>query len=79
MTSVAASGTGGITISGSPITSTGTITVGLNLSTAINGLGEGTSPAQMNDYVVIQYAGGGTTTTTYHRRKLSNILTKIKI
>lgn len=79
VTSVGASGSGGITISGSPVTSSGTIAIGLNLSTAINGLGEGTSPAQMNDYVVVQYAGGGTTTTTYHRRKLSNILTKSNI
>ena len=79
VTSVAASGSGGITISGSPITSSGTIAVGLNLSTAINGLGEGASPATMNDYAVVQYAGGGTTTTTYHRRKLSNILTKANI
>lgn len=73
VTSVAASGSGGISISGSPITTSGTITIGLNLSTAINGLGEGTSAAQRNDYAVVQYAGGGTTTTTYHRRKLSNI------
>ena len=79
VTSIAASGTGGISISGSPITSTGTITIGLNLSTAINSLGEGSSPATMNDYAVVQYAGGGTTTTTYHRRKLSNILTKSNI
>lgn len=74
VTSVAASGSGGITISGSPITTSGTITVGLNLSTAINGLGEGTSPATLNDYAVVQYAGGGTTTTTYHRRKLTNLI-----
>lgn len=74
VTSVAASGSGGITISGSPITSSGTITIGLNLSTAINGLGESTSPATINDYAVVQYAGGGTTTTTYHRRKLSNLI-----
>ena len=74
VTSVAASGSGGITISGSPITSSGTITIGLNLSTAINGLGEGASPATINDYAVVQYAGGGTTTTTYHRRKLSNLI-----
>ena len=73
VTSVAASGSGGITISGSPITTSGTIAIGLNLSTAINGLGEGSSPANRNDYIVAQYAGGGTTTTTYHRRKLSNI------
>ena len=73
VTSVAASGDNGISISGSPITSEGTITIGLNLSTAINGLGEGTSAAQRDDYIVAQYAGGGTTTTTYHRRKLSNI------
>ena len=73
VTSVAASGSGGISISGSPITTSGTITIGLNLSTAINELGEGTSPATRDDYIVAQYAGGGTTTTTYHRRKLSNI------
>ncbi len=44
-----------------------------DVSTLINSLGEGTSPAQRNDYIVAQYAGGGTSTTTYHRRKLSNI------
>ena len=69
----AAASNSGITISGSPITTSGTITIGLNLSTAINGLGEGTSTANRNDYIVAQYSGGGTTTTTYHRRKLSNI------
>lgn len=74
VTSVAASGSGGITISGSPITTSGTIAIGLNLSTAINNLGEGTSPAQLDDYLVAQYAGGGTTTTTYHRRKVSNVV-----
>ena len=73
LTSVGASGSGGITISGSPITTSGTIAIGLNLSTAINGLGEGASPATREDYIVAQYAGGGTTTTSYHRRKLSNI------
>ena len=73
VTSVAASGSGGITISGSPITTSGTLAIGLNLSTAINGLGEGTSAANRNDYAVVQYAGGGTSTTTYHRRKLSNV------
>ena len=73
VTSVAASGSGGITISGSPVTTSGTIAIGLNLSTAINGLGEGTSAAHRDDYIVAQYAGGGTTTTSYHRRKLSNI------
>jgi len=73
VTSVAASGTGGISISGSPITTSGTIGIGLNLSTAINGLGEGTSAANRADYAVVQYAGGGTTTTTYHRRTLANI------
>ena len=73
ITSVAASGSGGITISGSPITTSGTLAIGLNLSTAINGLGEGTSPANRDDYAVVQYAGGGTTTTSYHRRKLSNV------
>ena len=73
VTSVGASGSGGITVSGSPVTTSGTIAIGLNLSTAINGLGEGSRNATRNDYIVAQYAGGGTTTTTYHRRKLSNI------
>ena len=73
VTSVAASGSGGITISGSPITTSGTLAIGLNLSTAINGLGEGTSAAKRDDYAVVQFAGGGTSTTTYHRRKLSNV------
>lgn len=74
VTNVAASGSDGISISGSPITTSGTITIGLNLSTAINGLGEGTSPATKDDYLIAQYAGGGTTTTTYHRRKVSNVV-----
>lgn len=73
VTSVSATGTNGISISGSPITSSGSITIGLNLSTAINTLSEGSSPANRNDYAVVQYAGGGTSTTTYHRRKLSNV------
>lgn len=73
VTSVAASGNNGITISGSPITTSGTITIGLNLSTAINTLTEGTAAANRNDYIIAQYVNGGTTTTTYHRRKLSNI------
>ena len=46
----------------------------ITLSSLINGLGEGTSPAQGNDYLVAQYAGGGTSTTSYHRRKVSNIV-----
>lgn len=48
-------------------------------STLLNSLGEGTSPAQMGDYIIAQYAGGGTSTKTYHRRKLSNILTATNI
>lgn len=48
-------------------------------STLLNSLGEGTSPAQMGDYIIAQYAGGGTTTKTYHRRKLSNLLTATNI
>lgn len=73
VTSVAASGSDGISISGSPITTSGTIGVGLDLSTAINGLSIGTSAANRNDYAVVQYVGGGTTTTTYHRRTLANV------
>lgn len=45
-----------------------------NVSTMMNLLGEGTSPAQLDDYLIAQYAGGGTTTTTYHRRKVSNVV-----
>lgn len=45
-----------------------------NVSTMMNLLGEGTSPAQLNDYLIAQYAGGGTSTTTYHRRKVSNVV-----
>lgn len=48
----------------------------VSLSSLINGLGEGTSPAQANDYAVVQYAGGGTSNTTYYRRKLSNVVNK---
>lgn len=70
---VAATSNSGITINGSPITSVGTITIGLNLSDAINGLSEETSSANRNDYAVVQYAGGGTSTVSYHRRKLSNV------
>jgi uncharacterized protein YdeI (BOF family) len=43
-------------------------------SEIINKLGEGTSEAKLDDYLVAQYAGGGETTTTYHRRKVSNIV-----
>lgn len=46
----------------------------ITLSSLINGLGEGTSQAQANDYLVAQYAGGGTSTTSYHRRKVSNVV-----
>lgn len=75
VTSVAATGAtnSGISVTGTPITTSGTLTIDLNLSTAINGLSEGSSPATRDDYIVAQYAGGGTATTTYHRRKLSNI------
>jgi len=73
VTSVAAKGTGGITVSGSPITSSGTFTIGVNGSTVINNLTTGDSDAQRTDYIVAQYAGGGATTTTYHRRPLSKI------
>lgn len=73
VTSVAASGTGGISVSGSPITTSGTLSIGVNGSTVINNLTTGDSNAQRTDYIVAQYAGGGTTTTTYHRRPLSKI------
>ena len=46
----------------------------VGLSELINGLGEGTSPAQGADYLVAQYAGGGTSTTSYHRRSVSNVV-----
>lgn len=72
VTSVAAAAVSnsGITISGSPITSEGTITIGLDLNTAINGLTEGTSDANRDNYAIVQQAGGR---DTYHRRKLSNV------
>lgn len=44
-----------------------------NVSTILNLLSEGASPATRDDYIIAQYAGGGTTTTSYHRRKLSNV------
>lgn len=46
----------------------------VGLSDLINGLTEGSSPAEQNDYLVAQYAGGGTTTTSYHRRAVKNIV-----
>ena len=52
VTSVAASGSGGITISGSPITTSGTLSVGLNLSGAINGLEKEESNLSRNDYII---------------------------
>ena len=45
-----------------------------NVSTMMNLLGEGTSPAQLDDYLIAQYAGGGTTTISYHRRKVRNVV-----
>lgn len=67
----AAASNSGITISGSPITSEGTITIGLDLNTAINNqLTEGTSNANRDNYAIVQQAGGR---DTYHRRKLSNV------
>jgi hypothetical protein len=45
-----------------------------NVSTMMNLLGEGTSAAQLDDYLISQYAGGGTSTTTYHRRKVRNVI-----
>lgn len=48
----------------------------ITLSSLINGLGEGSSQAQLNDYLVAQYVGGGTSTTSYHRRKVSNVVNK---
>lgn len=76
--SVAASGSDGITISGSPITTSGTLSIGLNLNTAINGLSEGTSTPVDADYYISQYVGGGTSTTTYHRRPMSALYNYIK-
>lgn len=46
----------------------------VGLSNLINGLTEGASQAQADDYLVAQYAGGGTTTTSYHRRPVKNIV-----
>jgi hypothetical protein len=49
-------------------------TSSVSLSSLINGLGEGSSNATANDYIVTQYAGGGTSNTTYYRRKASNVI-----
>ena len=73
VTSVGITNGGGISVAGSPITTSGNITITADGSAIINNLGEGASPAERGDYIVAQYAGGGTTTTSYHRRKLSNI------
>ena len=73
VTSVGITNGGGINVAGSPITTSGNITITADGSAIINNLGEGTSPAERGDYIVAQYAGGGTTTTSYHRRKLSNV------
>jgi len=68
---VAAASNSGITVSGSPITSVGTITIDLNLNTAINKqLSEGTAAANRDNYAIVQHFDGN---ATYHRRKLSNI------
>lgn len=45
-----------------------------NVSTMMNLLEVGSSSAQLNDYLIAQYAGGGNTTTTYHRRKVSSVV-----
>ena len=50
---------------GKPVSMTG--------SDIMNGLTEGTSAAQRDDYIICQYAGGGTTTKTYHRCALKNV------
>lgn len=49
-------------------------TTSQDVSDMMNLLGEGTSPAQLNDYLIAQYAGGGNSTKTYHRRKVSNVV-----
>lgn len=51
----------------------------ISLSSLINGLGEGSSLAEADDYLVAQYAGGGTTTTSYHRRKVSNVINAARV
>ena len=77
VTSVGVSGSGGITISGSPITTSGTISIGLNLSTAINGLGLGNATAITDDTEIITQ-DTDTTHTTFYRRKASTIYNYIK-
>lgn len=44
----------------------------------INGLTEGTSIPQDDDYYISQYPGGGNTRKTYHRRPMSALLQYIK-
>jgi hypothetical protein len=50
-----------------------------NVSTIVNLLDEGTSPAEADDYLVAQYAGGGTTNKTYYRRKVSNVVNAARV
>lgn len=53
-----------------------------NVSTIINLLDEGTSPAEADDYLVAQYAGGNGLSTvdkTYYRRKVSNIVNPARV
>lgn len=50
----------------------------VSLNDLINGLTEGTSTPNDNDYYISQYVNGGTTTTTYHRRPMSALWTWIK-
>lgn len=46
-----------------------------NASAIINLLGEGTSPAEQDDYIVAQYANGNALgNSTYYRRKVKNIV-----
>lgn len=62
---------------GTAITLTGTqfSISAANVSTMINLLGEGTSPAEQDDYLVAQYANGNALgNTTYYRRKVKNIV-----
>lgn len=88
-TTVTSDANGVITISSTDTNTNTTYTAGtgLTLSTAnqfyvsstdaseiMNLLSEGTSQAQLDDYLIAQYAGGGTSTTSYHRRKVSNVV-----
>ena len=66
-------GSGGIALSTNDVD---IVTIGLDLSAAITGLGSSTSAAARTDYIVAQYAGGNSASpvnNTYYRRSIANL------